>query len=135
MDDCERWPEYCGPPEVRLTEEMTSEKSCIRVLRQIRPDWKKCDIILWKVSLTSWVGYSVKNSLDKLQIKLFHEEAQSSQYLQTFQMYSEVYLSPHLLGTFSHGLVTEFSASSEPSLLQHATVYPVIARTVGEMHR
>ena len=121
--------------EGRRTEDMTSEKSCVRILRQIRPNWKKCDIILWKVSLTSWVGYSVQNSLDKLQIKLFKEEAQSSEYLKTFQLYSELYLSPRLLGTFSHGLVTEFLPSSNPELLQQATVYPTVARTIGEMHR
>lgn len=136
--DCSQSPimEYSGQHRVRLSEDvMASERSCIRVLRQIRPSWKKCDIILWKVSQTSWVGYSVKNNVDRLLIKLFPDEAQSSRYLKTFQLYSEVSLSPRLLGTFSHGLVTEFVSNSDPELLHHATVYPVIARTVGEMHR
>ena len=93
-------------PRVLLSEDTsTGEKGCIKVVRQIRPNWKKCDIILWKLSPTSWASYSVKNTRDKLLIKLFPEEAQSARYLNTFQLYSELGLSPRLLGTFSHGLV------------------------------
>ena len=94
----ERWPEYGGHPRVLLAEDMTGEKCCVRVVRQIRPNWKKCDIILWKLSPTSWASYSVKNTRDKLLIKLFPEETQSARYLNTFQLYSELGLSPHLLG-------------------------------------
>ena len=132
------WPEYGGQglqPRVLLSEDMTGEKCCVRVVRQIRPGWKKCDIILWKLSPTSWASYSVKNTRDKLLIKLFPEEAQSARYLNTFQLYSELGLSPRLLGTFSHGLVTEFQPSSDPELLHHASVYPGLARTVGTLHR
>ena len=127
----EKWPES----RVLLSPDMRGEKSCIRVVRQIRPGWKKCDIILWKLSPTSWASYSVKNTRDKLLIKLFPEEAQSARYLNTFQLYSELGLSPRLLGTFSHGLVTEFQPSSDPELLHHASVYPGLARTVGTLHR
>ena len=127
--------EYGDHPRVLFSEDMTGEKSCVRVVRQIRPSWKKCDIILWKLSPTSWASYSVKNTRDKLLIKLFPEEAQSARYLNTFQLYSELGLSPRLLGTFSHGLVTEFQPSSDPELLHHAAVYPGLARTVGTLHR
>ena len=127
----EKWPES----RVLISPDMRGEKSCIRVVRQIRPGWKKCDIILWKLSPTSWASYSVKNTRDKLLIKLFPEEAQSARYLNTFQLYSELGLSPRLLGTFSHGLVTEFQPSSDPELLHHASVYPGLARTVGTLHR
>ena len=131
----EKWPEYGGHPRVLLSQDMPGEKGCIRVVRQIRPTWKKCDIILWKLSPTSWASYSVKNTRDKLLIKLFPEEVQSARYLNTFQLYSELGLSPHLLGTFSHGLVTEFQPASDPELLHHASVYPGLARTVGTLHR
>ena len=127
--------ELGGHHRVSLSEDMRGEKCCIRVVRQIRPNWKKCDIILWKLSPTSWASYSVKNTRDKLLIKLFPEEAQSARYLNTFQLYSELGLSPRLLGTFSHGLVTEFQPSSDPELLHHASVYPGLARTVGTLHR
>ena len=131
----ENCPDYGGHPRVVLSEKLSSEKCCIKVLRQIRPNWRKCDIILWKISPTSWVGYSVKNSMDKLLIKLFNSESSSASYLNTFQLYSELSLSPRLLGTFSHGLVTEFLPSPDTQLLHHATVYPIVARTVGTLHR
>ena len=54
------------------------EKCCLRILKQIRPQWQRKDIILWELSDTSWAGYSINNIKEKLYIKIWKDEDEVS---------------------------------------------------------
>ena len=53
-----------------------SERVCVRVLRQIRPGWRRPDIILWRLGPNTWVGYSVGDVADKLVVRMWGDQDQ-----------------------------------------------------------
>ena len=53
-----------------------SERACVRVLRQIRPGWRRPDIILWRLGPSTWVGYSVGHVADKLVVRMWGDQDQ-----------------------------------------------------------
>ena len=112
-----------------------SEKCCVHILKQIRPQWKKCDIILRKVTNTAWIGYSVENIGEKLLINIWDDAEAASCHISKAQMYCNLGLYPRLLGTFSHGYVLEHVPGSDHDLLHHPSVYPLVASRVGYLHR
>jgi len=109
----------------------------VRILRKLRTDWKKFDIIMWKLSENSWAGYSIQNSQEKLFIKVFKEELEARNQTDKHKLFSDNQLSPPLVSSFTNGYVTEYMAGSSPApnILLEPTVYPHIARAVGSMHR
>ena len=129
-----------------------SERACVRVLRQIRPGWRRPDIILWRLGPSTWVGYSVGHVADKLVVRMWGDQDQvlllfqmvykSPSCLQALrqnsqaQLYSDQGLGPRLLGTFSHGHVTPYLAPcADLSLLHQPAIYPLVAARVGSLHR
>ena len=114
---------------------MSEEKRCVQILRQIRPQWKKCDIILRKLTVKAWIGYSINNMKDKLFIKLYENETLAKTEKRKAQIFSDIGVSPKILGTFSHGYVSQYQTRSDPELLHHNSVYPLVAASVGTLHR
>jgi len=114
---------------------MADEKCCVKILRQIRPQWPKCDIVLRKISKRAWIGYSIENIKEKLFIKLLESESQASSEICRALEYSDLGLSPKILGTFSHGYVTQYCPQSDSQMLQHPSVYPLVAEKIGCLHR
>jgi len=114
-----------------------AEKACVKIVRKLKPNWKKFDIILWKLSENSWAGYSITNSEEKLFIKVFNQELEAQNNIHKYQLFSDHSFSPPLISSFTNGYVTQYMAGSSPapSLLLEPTVYPHIARQVGSLHR
>ena len=118
-----------------IMSKVTNEKCCVHLLKQMRPQWKKCDIILRKQTSTTWIGYSVENISEKLFINIWEDAAKASHHVRNAQLYCDLGLYPHLLGTFSHGYVLEHVPGSDNDLLHHPSVYPLVASRVGYLHR
>ena len=119
----------------RKSRKLTHEQCCVHILKQIRPNWKKCDIILRKLTQTAWIGYSVEDISEKLFIKIWKNEAAASCHIGNAQLYCSLGLYPRLLGTFSHGYVMEHVSGSDQDLLHHPSVYPLVASKLGYLHR
>ena len=121
--------------KARKRRKSTHEQCCVHILKQIRPHWKKCDIILRKLTSTAWIGYSVEDISEKLFIRIWDDFEAACFHIGNAQLYCSLGLYPRILGTFSHGYVMEHVSRSDQDLLHHPSVYPLVASKLGYLHR
>ena len=78
-----------GCLEMTVGRGKAAEKSCVKIVRKLKPNWKKYDIILWKLSENSWAGYSIQNSQEKLYIKVLNQESEGKNFIHMYHLFSE----------------------------------------------
>ena len=116
------------------------ESGVLKMVRRIRPDWKKEDIILQKSNDGQGLvygGYTV-NKAESVMIRIFESLGEPEQdQIRMMRVFAFLRLGPRIYATFSNGFAHEsvVGIPLDYTLGIDFNVYPLVAYKVGYMHR
>ena len=132
-------------PKIRINKASRSktESGVVKVLKKVRPDWPREDIILQRFtegfSNIIYGGYVLDKKSEMILVKVYgcEEEADKSAEILTMRLFAARHFGSRIFATFANGYVYEYAPGVPLNyeLSIDRNIYPIVARRVGEMHR
>jgi len=130
--------------EIKTEDEASLESGCVKILKKIRPAWRRSDIVLQRLNCSEicfqYLGYLGKSANEKIGLKIYTNKESPvnvENLINIMVKFSERAFSSPVYAIFSNGVAY---AEVEGEILDFASstddqIYPIVARKVGEMHR
>jgi len=118
---------------------VTNEKEVVRLIKMVRPKWKRADLILQRTSSLcsnqGWVAYDINNVEEKLLIQTLPSRDSVKKVIEVQQSLASHNLAPSLEITFANGLVMSHREPLTGQEIGYALASPTLAQSVGALHR